>query len=352
MDRMLSPLVRSRAFLSCSAVFCLSALATLVPGCAEEAQDSAIAPVSTENDYTAKKGKLQLLVTVDWEGTDLTDENLGAMQDLHAAFPQVKLLHFLNAAYYTKPGVTATEVTARIKRVVAPNDATGLHIHGWKRLFEASGATFVNSPSFWGTAISERECRVDCGHEVPISLYPTSELQKVVRFSLNTLVGQGFGRATSFRCGGWMATQSVRDAIAAEGFTEDHSAVPTPFLQPQLGTTPLYTWLSDMWTGITPASQPFTLHAEAHDLLEVPDNGALADYVSSQQMMDTFETNKTAWQHDRTNNFVVSIGFHQETAAANLPALRGALTKIYAKVASEHLPLESVTRILIAPSSP
>lgn len=335
------------------ALLALAALSAFAPGCASPTDDDGSVG-DGEDDYTRKKGKLQLVVTVDWEGRDLREDNLRAMENLHARFPQVKIVHFLNAGYYTKQGANETDVTARINRAILPGDEKALHIHGWKRLFEAAGVGFRASPTFWGTSLNAngRECIEDCGHEVPISLYSTDELRKVVKFSLDKLEGQGFGRAKSFRCGGWMAKTTVRDAIAAEGLAYEHSAVPTVFLQPKLGTTPVYGWLSELWQGTTNVSQPYTLATATTPLTEVPDNGALADYVSTQQMMDVFEANKAAFLRDRRQNVVVSVGFHEETAASYLPQLEAALTRMYDEAKAENIPFESVTSEALTVTTP
>lgn len=338
----------SRLLGSVSAVLAVGALATLTPACAAESGDGGD---TGEDDYTRRSGRLELVVTVDWEGRDLTDANLRAMQDLHAKFPQVKIIHFVNAAYYTKQGADPSEVTAKINSAIAPGDEKGLHIHGWKRLFEAAGAHFISSPTFWGTSLSPQQCFDDCGHEVPISLYSTDELRKVVRFSLDTLEKNGFGRAKAFRCGGWIAKQSVRDAVALEGLRQEHSAVPTQFLQPKLGGYPVYDWLSELWAGTTPTSQPYTMTAQGHDLLEVPDNGALSDYMSADQMIDVFEQNVALWKQDKRRKIVVSVGFHEETAASYVPILESALTKFYEEAEADHLPLESVTSEALSASS-
>lgn len=313
--------------------------------CSDADSPSADANGASEDDLT-KRGKIRLFVTVDWEGRDLTESNLRAIENLRERFPQVKLVQFLNAAYFTKPGANASDVTARIERALRPGDERGLHIHGWKRLFEAAGVTFRTTPTFWGTSIDARSytCSSDCGHEVAINTYTTDELRQVVRFSLDTLEANGFGRAKSFRAGGWVASENVRDAIAAEGLGWDHSEVPTPFLQPKLGTLPLYGWLGDIWPDAVPTSQPHGVEVTEGALVEVPDNGAMADYVSTEQMVDVFEQNKAAFtKNGGRKDVVVSIGFHQETAATYLPALTGALERIYDQATAERLPLESTT---------
>jgi hypothetical protein len=300
-----------------------------------------------EDAYT-EKGRMQLLVTVDWEGRDLMDANLQAMQDLHAKFPEVRVVNFLNAAYYTKPGASRDDVTKRIASALAPNDEHGLHIHGWKSLFEAAGVPFRSTPTFWGTSLPPQQCTFDCGHEVPISEYSTDELRKVVKLSLDTLEGSGFRRAKSFRTGGWMAKQNVRDAVAAEGLLSEQSAVPVEFLQPQLGSYPVYGWLGEIWNGVVRTSQPYVLDTATTALLEIPDNGCLSDYMSAQEMVDVFEANKVAFLADRSKNVVVSVGFHEETAAMYVPVLEEALGRIFDEAKREALPLDSVTTDAIA----
>ena len=335
---------------SVAPLFSLTALLALSIHC-QACASSSDAGQSAE-DELRRKAKLQLVVTVDWEGRDLLEENLHAMETLRARFPQIKIVHFLNASYYEKPLTNAADVTARINRVLRPGDEKGLHIHGWKRLFEASDVTFRGSPTFWGTTIDpgSRECLDDCGHEVPISLYSSAELRHVVKFSLDTLEANGFGRAKSFRCGGWIAKPSVRDAITAEGLKYEHSEVPGAFLKPKLGTLPLFTWLSEVWPDATPLSQPHVLPTATGSLVEVPDNGALSDYVVAQQMVDVFDQNKAEFLKKRLQSQVVSIGFHQETAAKFLPELTQALDKILAEVAAENLPFESSTSAGLSPA--
>jgi len=314
------------------AAFCLTA------GCAAESSDEA----SDDADYT-QRGKLQLLVTVDWEGRDLKDDNIAAMKDLHAKFPQVKIVHFLNAAYFTKSDADARAVKDEMMSAIAPQDEKALHIHGWKRLFEAAGVTFNSGPTFWGTQIKEQDCFYDCGHEVPLSNYSVGDLRKVIKFSLDKLESQGFGRAKSFRCGGWLAKENVREAVAAEGLKYEESAVPTDFLKPKLGGYPVYGWLSEVWTGINQTSQPYRIPTPAGELVEVPDNGALSDYMSSEQMFQVYQANKAEWQRQRTKNIVISVGFHTETAATYLPTLEAALTRMYDDAKANGITLESVT---------
>jgi len=339
-ERVAKPSISRRASLARVCLTAFSVLSALsVLACSPPAKRSEVAAEKV------RAGRMQLVVTVDWEGRDLRDENLQAIAELRRRFPDVKLVHFLNAAYFTKPDAAAERVKAAMESVIRAGDEKGLHIHGWKRLFEAAGVTFRSEPTFWGTSLGDKDCLFDCGHEVPIDLYTTEELRRVVRFSIDTLRGHGFGSAKSFRCGGWIARPNVRDAIAAEGLVYEHSMVPTRFVEAKLTARggPLYPWLRELWGDASPLTQPREIPTSAGPLVEVPDNGALADYVTADQMVDVFEQNKAAFLADRNTSVVVSIGFHQETAAKYLPALEEALSRIQSAARAEKIPLESVT---------
>jgi len=54
-------------------------------------------------------------------------------------------------------------------------------------------------------------------------------------------------------------------------------------------------------------------------------------------MMETFEANKTAFLKDRKKNVVVSVGFHEETAASYLPQLEAALQAMYDEAKAENI---------------
>jgi hypothetical protein len=274
-------------------------------------------------------------VTVDWEGDDLADDNLAAMNELRERFPQVPLVQFLNAAYFTKPDVDTEDVRARIASVLREHDELGLHIHGWKRLFEAAGVTFRDSPTFWGGSVPSYSCSYDCGHEVPISEYDRVELEQVIQHSLDTLDAAGFGRAVSFRAGGWMATPNVREALVAQGLSTDSSAVPAVFLADELSGLPLLHWVEVLWEGTDAASQPYELDG----LTEVPDNGALADYVTADEMFQVYADAKDRWLEQPDQTIVVNIGFHEETADKYLPRVEEALERMLTDAADSGVPL-------------
>jgi len=321
-------------------LFACAALAVLGCGDASSLADGA----SDEEPAELRgKGRIQIVVSVDWEGRDLEARNLQAMSDLRGAMPDVRIVQFLNAAYFTKPGADAAEVRAKIKSTLLPTDELGLHVHGWKRLVEASGVTFRTRPNFWGRATVSGDCSYDCGHEVSIGAYTEPEVEKIIAKSLAVLEQNGFGRAKSFRAGGWMATEPVREALVASGIRWDSSAVPREHLASEISTLPLLDWVGTTWKGTTSTTQPYAIATPAGTLDELPDNGALADYMTADDMVAVFRANADEWAKDPKSTRVVGIGFHQETAADYVPRVRDAIDRIKAEAKARKVPLSFVS---------
>lgn len=287
-----------------------------------------LALVATSGDAAAQ-GRVRIVVSVDWEGSSLDRENLDAMAEFRADYPQVPLQHFLNAAYYTKPGANAGQVTRAIRSVLRPGDEHALHIHGWKSLVEATGVVYEGGPTFTNREYSASECAVDCGHGVTLRAYSTEELRSLIRYSADVLEDNGFNRARSFRAGGWQADDSVLSALAREGFTVDSSATDASFLREKWGRYNLYRWVRELWFGIRSTTQPYWITLSGNDrIIELPNNGNLADYMTAQQMLRVFLDNASNLRRDPSRSVYISFGFHQESAARYLPRLREALDLI------------------------
>lgn len=261
----------------------------------------------------ASRGRVRVAVSVDWEGRELARVNLDAMARLREALPGIPLTHFLNAAYLTKPGADAARVQAQTRGVVLPGDETGLHVHGWRTLVEAAGVTFRERPSFWGEGFPLQPTNDDLGHEVEIGAYPVEDLRKIVRRSRELMASIGFPLSGSFRAGGWMATPVVLHAIRAEGFLVDSSATDGRW-HDELGTYRLRSRIPEVWPDVTEVTQPYLIETPAGAILEMPDTCALADYVTTAEMVAHLRRAAARLAADPTRDVFVHIGFHQETA--------------------------------------
>lgn len=263
---------------------------------------------------------VKVIVSVDWEGEDLSHENLKAFSKFREDYPEIPLMQFLNAAYFTKKDANPNTIRRKINSVLRPGDEHGLHIHAWKSLFEASGVKYHASPN-WDDDTPQNDCSYDCGHGVPISTYSYDELRKVISYSVQTLTKHGYKTPRSFRAGGWMSAPHVLEALAEEGFLYDNSALPAHFLNVSRAKY-IKSWVEKLWPGITDLSQPYRISFRNSSIVEIPDNGCLADYVTSKQVLEGFEKITKLWKENKEGTYYYSIGFHQETANSWLPRFR------------------------------
>lgn len=290
---------------------------------------------------TSVSAAIRVVVSVDWEGRNLDPQNLAAMEHFRHDYPDIPLQHFLNAAYFTKPD-RDLHTAAAIKSVLRPGDEQGLHIHPWRSFVEAAGVSFRTEPAFRGP-MDLSQCDPDCGHDVNMAAYTEKELQKLIRFSIKTLVKHGFARPKSFRAGAWQADNHVFRALVREGITLDASATSAEYLKERWGKSLLYPVVGKLWPQISPISQPYRVNlGQGQTLWELPNNGCLADYVTGAVIAQTFQDNVELWKKDKTKHIYVSIGFHQETAQKFLPQLRQGIEAILQISARENLPVEFV----------
>jgi len=279
---------------------------------------------------------INIVISVDWEGRDLDPKNLEAMKSFRKDFPGIPMLQFLNAAYFTKPEIDIGKTKELIESVLLPIDEIGLHIHGWKSQFETCGVEFRNSPSFNnGGEITAGENDLDIGHDIPISEYTTEELVKVIKHSKEIYKENGWGVPVNFRCGGWISKPHVLKALEMEGFVGDYSAVPCEFLDGKRKSNFLHDWLYPLWKDITPITQPFKIGK----ILESPNNGCLADYVTGEEMLKIFKLNWEEFQKSEASVWYVSFGLHQETADKFLGRIREAIELIERFSESANIPL-------------
>ncbi|MFK7824441.1 MAG: hypothetical protein AB8G05_09800 [Oligoflexales bacterium] len=291
--------------------------------------------------------KIYITISVDWEGRDLDSKNLKIMDKFRQEHPNLPLLHFLNAAYFTKKGAVPEEVSKKIRSVLRQQDELGLHIHAWKSLIEASGVNYRHFPKWTPKRYHQQQieaCRTgDCGHEVPISRYQATELRQIIGKSLDILSKQGFPRPLSFRAGGWMASTNVLEALSQEGFLYDSSEISNLHFKEKLKDYAIPLWTKQLWPDASSISQPYVINTENSSVTEMPDNGCLADYMSEYDMLKVFSENVEEWQKNPANPIYIHFGFHQETAKKYLYRVNRAIKKIKMQAEQNSLPLEFVT---------
>lgn len=272
---------------------------------------------------------VHIAISVDWEGAFLLPASLDALEAFRKDNPGVPLTHMLNAAYYTKPGASAADVTREIRRAMRDGDETGLHVHGWKSLVAAAGVKPPDGPSFLSPSTGLVAFQDDIGFDLDLGTFSVAELRAVMKKSREILEAQKLTIGPSFRAGGWIATPGVLEAARAEGFTIDSSAIDPAWLD-EKEVAALQRRLGDVWRKIDQTTQPFWIDTPAGKILEMPDSGAAADYLSVVEIQQHVERAATAVVAAGKPGFV-HIVLHAETADEFAPRLGQALSVLRAR---------------------
>lgn len=288
--------------------------------------------------------RINLILSVDWEGYSLEEENLRAFQQFRQEYPEVKIIHFLNAAYFLNPGfpffksLRNRSIAQKIQSVIRPGDELGVHIHAQETLLKASGVEFREHETFWGheKSVSINGVR---GHDVPLTLFSEEEIIKLLKTSVQILNENGFHNLYSFRAGGWAASPEVLNALVATGFRIDSSAVAPEIvksimLKSNIGSTdsepPIYkNVVHKLWRKINPKNdKAFTIETSHGPIVELPNNFGLADYVTGEEVFSQFLKTMNLWHQWHEEYFNLHFGFHQETASLYLGRVKTLINKL------------------------
>ena len=243
---------------------------------------------------------LYISVSNDWDTGDHGDDKLERQDRLHAHHPRMMMTHFVGPYTFTDPSVSSTRAQQLVSWVKnweqQAGDEIGLHVHPWCNFVTTAGVACRTSPSFGKT-------NDPTGYTVILGSYTRAELEKMFIKAGQLFQANGLPKPTSFRAGGWTTTLDVMKALGTAGHVVDASGANWSKLEEWefVAGAQLYQWNRDNWSTIDEESQPYYPNttdllsdAAPHvDVLEVPDNGALVDYVSTDEMVTMLRTNYT-----------------------------------------------------------
>ncbi len=199
--------------------------------------------------------------TFDWEGYDIKQVYLEQIEQLSAKHGNLPLTHFINPRLFLNSAVS-TQKKARIshwlkERQESAGDSLGLHLHLSYENLEAAGIKLPEKPypelldqyvryvrkfntstptstievqfdksklekkqiydlPYWGYAH-------DDGYDIPVTALGESDLNKLLKWSVNKFMELGLGRPIVYRSGGWFADEKVLRALQDNGFVLDSS---------------------------------------------------------------------------------------------------------------------------------
>lgn len=308
--------VEAGAFAPVGGVFAVSAdLGSLEPGrhAALLAADGA-ATAFARLVFT-RSHPLYVFVSNDWDDPDVADEVLDRQEALRTLHPSLRMTHFVGPYTFTEPDMPAGRADALVAWLSEQRDdfgdEVGLHIHPYCSFVTAAGISCLTQPTAAGYPDAT-------GYAVFLATYSEEETFELLRTADELFTAHDLDKPTSFRAGAWAAGIHTLRALDAAGHVADASAVAWQRLEEWEGL-PLYDWNREHWEPIGDTSQPY--HPSEDDalssappqlaLLEVPDNAALADYVTGREMEDVLEAN---WPGDALPEpRVFSIGYHPST---------------------------------------
>ncbi len=259
---------------------------------------------------------IYVFVSNDWDESNNRPLSLQLQEELHTAYPKMKMTHFVGPYTFTDPAVSEQrrgELVDWVKMMRDTyGDEIGLHIHPYCNFIDTTSVPCHTMPS------TVYDAGDTTGYTVEVSSYTTEDFTTILQAADDLFTTYGLDKPTAFRAGGWTADESTLQALANDGFVVNASANNWARMEEWMGQQNgvLYTWNMEHWATINDTSQPYYPASDdilqpgepASGVLEVPDNGILVDYVSSDEMVQIFEAN---WPGGPlTEPKVFSIGYH------------------------------------------
>lgn len=257
-----------------------------------------------------------VLVTTDWDFADPGNQAIAYQDALHRDHPELRMTHFVGPYTFTDPMMTPArqdELVAWVKKQRDTfEDEIGLHIHPYCNFVTAAGLTCITDQS---TVYANGDTT---GYTIKLSAYTRQEMGQLLDHADMLFMQRGMGKPRTFRAGGWTASLETIKALADKGYTADTSALNWARIEEwkdqQSGE--LYRWNMANWNPIGDKSQPYwpsESNVLANDpptlsILEVPDNGAMIDYVSLAEMTGLFDANWDGKLLEKPSTLM--MGFH------------------------------------------
>lgn len=238
-----------------------------------------------------------VLVSTDYDFSDPGDNTIAWMNKLHADHPQMRITHFWAPYTYTDPMVSPDRQAALTQWILGLqqmfHDEIGLHIHPYCNFVEDAGLTCITNASDVNADGNDLS-----GYTIRLEAYQHEPMATLLQHAIDIFQAKGLGHPQTFRAGGWTADLNTFLALNDKGFIADTSALNWARIEEWQGHN-IYDWTMAHWTPINDTSQPYyptstdVLGAAGSPLnmLEVPDNGVMIDYVNAGEMDGIFDAN-------------------------------------------------------------
>ena len=155
--------------------------------------------------------------TMDWEGYDITEENLKVLDDLAAKY-NMPMTSFFNPRIFAASEINASRRARMVDWVISGQEKRGdeiaLHLHMHLDMIKAVGLEPKTEPRWGGR---------ENGHDVLTTAYEYDEFKKIVEWSIDQFVVNGLPKPVSYRAGGWFIDEENLRVLSDLGFKIDSS---------------------------------------------------------------------------------------------------------------------------------
>lgn len=261
----------------------------------------------------------QILISIHWEGLSIEKRSLEAINSLRTNFPEARIVHLLNSAYLARIQNEAEKekTIALMRNAIGSKDYIGLHFNPFRTLANQANIPFRRTPTFWGNSISQLECRIDCGHEVPTSAYSAGEFQEMLNNAKQTIADAFDAEPVFFHAGGWALSSDQLKIVEQSGFLIDLSSVAADALKSTMSTYPLMEILKAKSLP-SPENQSIILSPKFKKLIQLKNHLGYVSYHSRNQLKARF----IKFMSNNTDLVPVwTLSISQETAAIDVQVL-------------------------------
>ena len=239
-----------------------------------------------------------VMVSTDYDFSDPGTSSQDFMDSLHMQHPGMRITHFWAPYTYTDPAVTDQRRADLDTWIHAQrdnyNDEIGLHIHPYCNFVVDAGLTCITDQSDVYPAGDTS------GYTIMLGAYGHDNMSTLLVHAKDLFAQHGIATPRTFRAGGWTATADTLSALQDNGYIADTSALNWKWIQVAWNGDLIASWTKQQWAPIDDTSQPYypsqttvssSQPSPGYSLLEVPDNGVMADYVSLMDMKMFFDEN-------------------------------------------------------------
>jgi hypothetical protein len=211
-----------------------------------------------------------------WEGLKIESKNIDAIKEFRLRHKNTPIIHHISP-FYSENSLTEFQIKDTLKKVFKKGDRIGVYLSGWKKVIEGADVKFNDKNSFWANTV-KKDCK-QCGSEIPLSNYTSSELDKIIEFSVESVEGLGFGTPSTSFVAGWDTSPEVLSALARNNIKIDFSMISPYRVSATIKYENLYQQLLDKWGYQENILAPQASVFDGDSIFQIPNNFASPGFM-------------------------------------------------------------------------